>query len=133
MDQTPTNPVPPPTTPHSPDPSSTPSHLPRTRRWLPASPEGWLIFILGLGLTAYGVTEIVMRYQRTGKGSLFGLILVLAGVTMLPYRLVGLVCGVGLVGIGVYLLINNYSMLLAAMVIGFGILSIMERTRSKHA
>lgn len=122
---------PPTTTP--PSPTSDPTPSPRRLRWFPASPEGWIIFVLGLGLVAYGAAEIFLRYQRTGKGSLFGLILALAGVTMLPYRLVGLVCGVALVGIGVYLLINNYSLLLAAMVIGFGILTIMERVRRRTA
>jgi hypothetical protein len=105
----------------------------RPRRYLPARPEGWVLFALGLALVGYGVAEIWLRYQRLGKGSLLGFTLVLFGVILLPYRFVGLVCGLALCGLGIYMFLNNYSTLQTLVVLGFGIVTVIERGRRDSA
>lgn len=129
MDTNPTT-----TTTNSPTPPAAESAASSRRlRWFPASPEGWAMFALGFALLAYGTYQIGLNLVRTGKGSLFGLILVFGGVALLPYRLVGLICGVALVAIGVYMLIANFNTLQALMVLAFGILTVMERVRRPAA
>lgn len=99
----------------------------RPQRLLPASPEGWLVFVAGLALVGYGLWR-VLHYG----GSIFGLIFMAIGATLMPYRFVGLAGGVALLGIGIYCIVQGSS-LLGVIASVFGLLSIAERWRRTPA
>ncbi len=79
----------------------------------------------------YGWYLIVRNLLTVGHGSLFGLVLTLLGVTLMPSRLVGLVCGIGLLGVGAWMLVNNHSPVQSIGVVILGLFAVAERIRQK--
>ncbi|GEM_PF-2495028 len=100
-------------------------------RFVPRTAEGWLVLTVGLAMFGYGWYLIVRNLLTVGHGSLFGLVLTLLGVTLMPSRLVGLVCGIGLLGVGAWMLVNNHSPVQSIGVVILGLFAVAERIRQK--
>lgn len=100
-------------------------------RLVPRTAEGWLVLAVGLAMFGYGAYLIIRNLMNGGHGSLFGLVLTLLGVTLMPVRLVGLICGLGLIGIGGWMMVNSYSPVQSIGVVILGLFAVAERLRRK--
>ena len=106
------------------DPAISEPH-PRRTSLLPTSPADWIIIVLALGLFAYGVWRVIDR-----GGSLIGFGAMALAFVILPYRVAGLIGGLGIIAVGVReCVILSSVTLLGGVLIVIGILTIAEKLR----
>ncbi|MFN7021781.1 MAG: hypothetical protein ACK4WH_10710 [Phycisphaerales bacterium] len=101
---------------------------PRTtgRRLAPRSTEEWLLMAAGAALIAYGVYKLV---TTSFTSPIFGPGAVGLGLTLMPWRVVGLIGGVGLVVVGGLRLYQGFAIEQAGLMVLLGIIGIAERVR----
>lgn len=93
---------------------------------MPSTTEDWLFLLAGLALVGYGAYRLATTSPPSpliGPGAI-GL-----GMTLMPWRIVGLIGGVGLVVLGGWRLYEGYAIEQAGLVMLLGVIGIAERIR----
>lgn len=112
----------------SPVPRASDADRPR-RGILPTTMESWLMLGAGAALMIYGGYSVISALVAGRSISLVGLVLLGVGGMLMPYRWIGLIAGVGLIGMGIYMFIANYVTLQALVVTVLGVIAVAEQVR----
>ena len=114
------------------DNAPTPPAAPRKRSVMPDSrdPTSYLWGLMGLGLIAYGCYQFYLAQTITA----FGSFIALAGVTMMPWSIVSLIGGVGLLAWAAWwtFTVAKYPMdyLYTLIAVVFGLTAIFDRVKT---
>lgn len=96
------------------------------RSFMPSAWDDRLMMLAGLALVAYGVYKLV---TTSFASPIFGPGAVGLGLTLMPWRVVGLVGGVGLVVVGGWRLYQGFAIEQAGLMVLLGVIGIAERLR----
>ncbi len=96
---------------------------------LPSTPEGWLMLVAGIACIGYGLYTVVAAFVDKTTLSLLGMFLLALGGMVIPIRWVGLVVGLILLGLGVFMFATNYVTVQALVVCVLGLIAVAERWR----
>ncbi|MCC6319902.1 MAG: hypothetical protein IT438_00515 [Phycisphaerales bacterium] len=92
------------------------------------STEQWLFMAAGAALIVYGAYKLI---DSKFTSPIYGPGAIGLGLTLMPWRIVGLIGGIGLVALGGLRLSQGYAIEQAGLVLLLGVIGIAERIRRK--
>ena len=100
-----------------------------TKSLLPSTPDGWIMLVAGVGCIGYGLYTVVAAFVDKTTLGLLGMFLLALGGMVIPIRWAGLIVGLILLGLGIFMFATNYVTVQALVVCVLGLIAVAERWR----